>query len=174
MKITISGIALSGKDTTAKLLSEKTGMEVLFSTMKSYARAKGMDILDFEEKVKKDDTGKYDFEMDSWQKEEVAKREDCILDSMLSAYNIPEADVRVWLFAPLEERARRASNRDGISPEEAKKYVENRDKIFRERIQKIYGFDWWNPMLYDICINTAKYRPEEVVGIIMKAMKELK
>lgn len=168
MIIAVSGNAGSGKDTTGDLLGKKLGLRVVKATLKSYAREKKLDILDFEEALKSD---RYDRELDAWQREEVAKG-DCVLVSMLSAYNAPKADLRVWLHAPLETRAGRIAKRDNVPIAKAIEYVSGRDRTFRARIKKIYGFDWWSQDLYDLAINTGRWQSEDVANIIINSLKK--
>lgn len=169
--ITISGNAGSGKDTTAKLLSEKSGFKLIRGTMKTYAKEMGLDILEFEKQYA-GRSEEWDRRLDEWQREAVKKCKDCILVSMLSAYNVPNADLKVFLTAPLEVRAERISKRDKIPEERAIDYVKERDRTFRERIKRIYGIDFWDPKLYDIVIDTSKHKPNEVVQIIMKELEK--
>lgn len=168
MIIAISGNAGSGKDTTGDRVGKKLGLRVVKATLKTYAREKKLDILDFEEALKSD---KYDRELDAWQRDEVAKG-DCVLVSMLSAYNAPHADLRVWLHAPLETRAERIAKRDRIPVAKAIEYVAGRDRTFRARIKKIYGFDWWSQDLYDLAINTGKWQSDGVADIIINSLRK--
>lgn len=168
MIITISGNAGSGKDTTGDLVGKKLGLRVVKATLKTYAAREKLDILGFE---KAGNVEKYDRELDAWQREE-AKRGGCVLVSMLSAYNAPHADIRVWLHAPLDVRAGRIAKRDSIPLAKARKYVAERDGTFRKRIKKLYGFDWWGQDLYDLAINTGKWQSEEVANIIISAIKK--
>lgn len=170
MIITISGSAGSGKDTIGELLAKKLNLKVIKSTMKKYAEKKGIDILEFEKKYAQY-TKEYDKKVDEWQRKEVVKG-DCVLISMLSAYNAPNADLKIWLYCPEKERAKRIAKRDNIPKEKALDYVRERDKIFRDRIKKIYGVDFWDPSLYDLRINTEKNNPKEVVEIILKEVEK--
>jgi cytidylate kinase len=169
MIVAISGSAGSGKDTTGDLLGKKLGLRVVKSTLKTYAKEKGLDILDFEKKYAAE-SSKWDRKLDAWQRDEVRKG-NLILVSQLSAYNAPDADIRVWLSAPEEVRAERLAKRDKIPHAKALAYIESRDREFRNRIKGLYGIDAWDPNMYDLVINTAKWKPAEVVKIIMEAIK---
>lgn len=172
MIITISGNAGSGKDTAGDLLGKKLNLPVIKATMKTFAKERGMDVLEFEKKIKEaGDSPEFDYKLDSWQKEKVKETGDCVLVSMMAAYNFPNADLKVWLHAPENVRAERMSNRDGVSKKKALGYVRARDLVFRKRIKKIYGFDWWAATYYDLVINTEKWLPDQVVEIITTALK---
>lgn len=172
MIITISGNAGSGKDTIGSLLGEKLGLKVLKGTMKTFAREKGIDILEFEREIAKDETGYWDKELDAWQKEEVKKTGDCILVSMLGAYNIPEADLKVWLGGREKVRALRIAKRDKADKNQALGYLQERDRVFRERMKRVYKIDFWDPKFYDLCIDTSDLTPEEIVDKIIKKLNE--
>lgn len=173
MIITISGKPGSGKDTIGNLLGKKLGLKVIKASLKKDAKKKGMDILDFEKKyaIK---FKEYDIKLDAWQKKKVEKDgENCVLISMLSAYNIPHADLKIWLNCPLRERARRISKRDKIPLKRALEYVKERDMVFKNRIRKLYKIDFWDSKFYDLSIDTSKNNPKEVIGTILKRLKEV-
>lgn len=170
MIITISGSAGSGKNTIGDLLGKKLNLRIITSTMKSYAREKGISMLEFE-RMYAQNTEEYDKKMDEWQKKEASKG-DCILISMLAAYNVPSANLKVWLHCSEKERAQRIAKRDNIPEEKALDYVKERDKVFRERIKRIYGIDFWDPSLYNIIVDTEKNSPEEAVRIILKEVEK--
>ena len=170
MIITISGKPGSGKDTIGDLLGKEVELKVIKATLKKNARRKGINILEFEKKYAMK-SNKYDLELDEWQKKHVKAK--CILVSMLSAYNIPDANLKVWLHCPLKERARRISKRDNILLSKAMKYVKERDKVFKTRISKLYGVDFGNQRFYDINIDTSKNNPKQIIGIILKRLKEV-
>ncbi|MCD6229788.1 MAG: cytidylate kinase family protein [Candidatus Diapherotrites archaeon] len=172
MIVTISGNACSGKDSAAEIVSEKMNLKLLKSTMKTLAKENGFDdVLEFEKKHASN-SDEWDKMLDEWQKKEASKG-NCVLVSMLSGINVPEADLKVFLHAPLEERAKRVSKRDGVAIEKSVEYITNRDTVFKERIQEIYGVDFWEFSHYDLVINTQKWSAEQVSGIIVSAAKLL-
>ncbi len=169
MIITISGTTGAGKDTIGKKLSERTGLRIVSASLKKYAREEGIDVLQFS---KKTNIQEYDKQLDEWQKKE-AEKGNCIIISRLSAVLIaPKADLKIWLYAPEEERIRRIKNRD--KKENASEYVRERDLESKERFKNTYGVDYTKQEHYDLCINTGKWTPENVVNIILKAMEETK
>ena len=169
MLVALSGIARAGKNTTAELLSKKLGLPVKRATMKTFAKEQGVGVLEFEHTIASDTSGKWDKKLDTWIKENA---KECIMDGMLSCYDLPHADIKIFLYATEEERAKRTVKDDGVSEKESIAYIRSRDLVFRDRIKKIYGFDWWDHKYYDLCINTGKYNPEQVVEIILKALGE--
>ena len=166
MIIAISGKTASGKDTVAKLLSKKTGFKLLSFSFKDFLKEKySKEVLEFERRLDLN----FDKEFDSWVKKEVLKYKDqnLIVVSRLSAINLLDiADLKIFLYASDDERAKRLAKRENLSLKEAKKLLEERDKVFEERIKKVYGIKYDDPIHYDIIINTTDKDPKEVVDII--------
>lgn len=173
MIITISGNAGSGKDTVADLLAQKTGLKLIKSSLRIFAKEKDIDIMDFERDYTSD-SDYWDRKIDEWQKEEVKKAGDCILASMLAALNIPQADLKVWLDADDEVRAERVCNRDGHDSQKVLDYLQERDQFFRQKTKRIYGIDFWHPKYYDLRIDTSHLTPKAIVDKIIKKLNELK
>jgi cytidylate kinase len=63
--------------------------------------------------------------------------------------------------------------REGISYEEAKKVVENRNKKHIDFIKTHFHEDINNPELYDLIVNTGKLSLEKVVDLIIDASRSL-
>ncbi len=167
MRITISGLACSGKDTVGELLAKELNLKLFKVSMKELAQ--GKDILEFEKSLTTDETDRH---LDEYQKELGKKEDNFVLISRLSAINVPHADVKVWLYAPEEVRASRVSKRDNIPPEKALEYIKERDRTTLERIERIYGIRFDDLRYYDIAINTSRFTPEECVNIIKAAVKK--
>lgn len=173
MGVAIAGAPVSGKDTTADLLSEKTKLPLIKGSLRLFAKDVGIDILDFEKEYA-NDQDKWDKKLDEWQRTQVAKHKETgyILVSMLAARNAPSADLKIWLYAGLEERARRVSKRDNIPSSMAVNYISERENTFLKRMKELYGMNPWSLDMYDMVINTEFWKPEKCVSIILNAMKE--
>lgn len=171
MVITISGNAGSGKDTIGDLLGKKLGLKVIKATMKTFAREKGIDILEFDKEIVKE-AEYWDRKLDEWQKKKVKEVGDCILVSMLGAYNIPQADLKVWLGGKEKVRAERIAKRDETPKEKALRYLKERDEVTRQRWKTLYKIDFWEPKFYDLRIDTSNLTPEEIVAKIIKKLNE--
>ncbi len=170
MIITISGTTASGKDTTAELLSKKLGIKLIRATMKDFAKDLGIDILEFE-KTMASKSDEWDKKLDEWQKNLPKKYKDFILVSRMGALNIPQADLKIFIDASIDERAKRIAERDNIDSSKAKEYLIARDEEFRQRIKRIYGVDPYDMKHYDVKIDTTNMTPEEVVEAIIKELE---
>ena len=85
-----------------------------------------------------------------------------------------EADLRVWLQAPLEARAKRIFQRE---PDKHAGYESvlyrtlQRDEQNRKRYLEVYGIDINDRNDFDIIINTEKLTAEQVSSLIVAAAR---
>jgi len=70
---------------------------------------------------------------------EAAKRGNVVLDSWTMPWLLKEG-FKIWLDASEDVRARRISSRDGISLDEAYKYLREKEKRTISIYRKLYGF----------------------------------
>ena len=173
MGIAVAGTPVSGKDTSAELLSKMTGLPLIKGSLRLFAKDTGLDILDFEKEYSQEQD-KWDRKLDEWQSKQVEqhKKTGYVLVSMLAAKNAPKSHVKVWLYCGLNERSKRVSKRDNIPLSMAEGYVSERDKTFLARMKKLYNINPWSLDMYDLVINTEFWNPEQVVSLIVAAMKE--
>ncbi|MBI2079274.1 cytidylate kinase family protein [Candidatus Micrarchaeota archaeon] len=167
MIITISGLAGSGKDTLGKELAEELGFRKLSPTFKDLAKKEGVSLIDFQKKAATDSD--IDKKFDRYLKGESAKQ-DCVVTTWLGPWML-DADLRVYLFAPMKVRAERLARRDKISIEEATEHIKEREEQNRKRYLKVYGIDIYDTSNFDICLNSGKYSPKELCEIILNLIK---
>lgn len=103
----------------------------------------------------------------------LAKEQDFIVmgrcaDSVLINNHIPH--ISVFITAPIEKRAKRIMELEGISYKKAVKRLAKRDAK-REHFYRFYtGKIWGNASNYDLCINSASYGIQESVDLILRVI----
>lgn len=104
----------------------------------------------------------------------LSQKGNVIFDGKLSIFMIKNANPKIWLNCSLEERAKRAAQRDNISHEEAISIVRKRQETEREEWKKIYGQDSWDQEKEaDIVIDTTNISPEEIAEQIISQITKL-
>jgi len=171
VKITISGPPGSGTTTIAKKISEELEIPLVSAgnLFRKLARERGMTVEEF---------GRYaesnpdiDMLIDRTQKEEAASLDRCVVEGRLSGWIVDNATLKVLIFADDKVRFERIAKRERKSVEVARQETISRENIERERYRKYYGIEIENWSIYDLIINSTSFKPEEVVGIILKALE---
>ena len=171
MRIAISSRSGCGNTTVTKLLSEKLGYPMINFTFRQMAEERGMEFWDFCRLAETDYN--IDKELDRRQVEMAMALPDCVLGSRLAIWMLRDADLKVYLTASAETRASRILKREGGTFEERYNQTVNRDNHDSARYMKIYGIDNTKAEeVADIVIATDDKSPEEIVDIIIKAVKE--
>jgi cytidylate kinase len=170
MIITIGGPAGSGTTTAAKVLSEKLDVPYLStgSIFRDMAKEKGMSVLEFS-KYAENNTD-IDKEIDRRQAEIAYETGDIVVEGRLSAYFI-EADLKIWLTAPLEVRAERVHDREKKSIEQAAREIKIREESEASRYMEIHKIDIHDYNIYDVIINSDSFSPESISQIITDILK---
>ena len=172
MIITIGGKIGAGKTSVAKALAEKLGLKHVSAGMlfRKLAEERKMSIEEFSKLAERDES--IDKLIDEKQRE-LAKQGNVVVDGRLSAAML-DADLKVFLTAPLEIRAERVSERENKSYELALHEIKLREESEIKRYKKIYGIDMNDISLYDLVINTAKFDVDDIVEIIYAAANNIK
>jgi len=174
MKIAISGFVGTGKTATAakvkELLAEKGIVaEVIIPTFKDIAKEKGIDLMEVQRMAEKDPS--FDKVFDSQTLKMAAKAKNAIIASWLAVWIIKDADLKVFLYTPFEEKVRRIAERDGFNEAKAKKHIVEREEMNRKRYIKVYGIDITDYSAADVCINTSKFNVEGVARNIVSILE---
>lgn len=174
MKIAISGFVGTGKTATAAKVKEllaKKGVEaeVIIPTFKDIAKEKGVDLMEIQKMAEKDPSFDKVFDKQTLKMAENAKN--AIIASWLAVWIIKDADLKVFLYTPFEEKVKRISARDGFNKDKAKKHIIEREDMNRKRYKKVYGIDIADYSAADICINTSRFDVGGVAGNIVSALK---
>jgi cytidylate kinase len=169
MIVTIGGPIGSGKTTVAQAVAEKFGFTHVSAgvVFRELAREKGITLEEFSKLA--EENPEYDKELDARQIELAEKAENAVIDGRLSGL-IMDADLKVWLRASLETRAKRVCEREDKELSEALDDVKNRGDSELKRYKEIYDIDLRDLKPYDIVINTELFSAEEVTSIVEKAI----
>jgi cytidylate kinase len=90
-----------------------------------------------------------------------------ILESRLAGWLAGNrADLRIWLDSPEEIRVDRTSDREEMGAE-----MRVRDVIDVKRYESYYGIDLSDRSIYDLCINTARWTPEDTLELALTAIE---
>jgi len=177
-KITLSGLAGSGKTTIGKLLAKKLSFE--FISLGNFARkiAKNefnMNINEFQNYCY--DHPEIDNEIDNKFKDYCNKTNNLIVDYRLGFYFIKNS-LNVFLDVPENEavnrllKANRTSEFKKQTKDNIRKMMNKRNIQMKDRFIRIYNLDFTDKSNYDIVINTIKYFDiNEIVNIIIKNFK---
>lgn len=169
LRIAISGKSGCGNTTVSTLLSEKLGVKLINYTFRQLAAEKGLTLAQVIEKAKTDDS--FDVYVDNHQVE-LARAESCVLGSRLAIWMLKEADLKVYLYASDDTRAKRILNREGGNLQEIKDFTAMRDSEDSRRYLKLYQIDNNKYDFCDLIIDTANYAPEQIVSIILGELKD--
>ncbi len=166
MRIAISSRSGCGNTTVTKLVSERLGFPMINFTFRQMAKERGVDFWEFCRMAEKD--FEIDKELDRRQVEMAMAVPDCVLGSRLAIWMLEKADLKVYLTASPETRARRIQKREGGTFDERYSETIRRDMNDSARYQKIYGIDNTTPeTVADLVIETDSRSPEEIVSMIV-------
>ena len=167
LRIAISGKSGCGNTTVSSMLARRLGVNLINYTFRNLAKDIGLSLAEIIERAKTDDS--YDRQVDGRQVE-LAREDSCVLGSRLAVWMLEEADLKVFLLADEEVRARRILNREGGNLEEIKAFTAMRDREDSQRYQRLYNIDNNDYSFCQLVIDTACHNPEEIVELILQEL----
>ncbi|MFZ9519364.1 MAG: (d)CMP kinase [Silvanigrellaceae bacterium] len=168
MRIAISGHSGCGNTTATTNVGRALGLTIVNYTFRDLAKELGMSFEDLHKEAP--DNFIFDYLTDL-KCIRAALNENIVLGTRLAAW-LMEADLRIWLHAPLEARARRINKRESekeASYEAVLYKTLKRDDQNRKRYLQLYGLDINDHSDFDITINTEKLTAEQVSSLIVAA-----
>ena len=170
MILTISGPPGSGKSTLSRMLSARLGLELISmgDIFRKCAQDRCMCLEEYGLLARSN--ADIDREIDEMQKRIAKEKDNIILEGRLSGFLV-DADLKVWLKAPLEIRGERIAKRENKSVEAAVKETSEREECERERYLNYYNIDIRDLSVYDLVIDSSKWGPEEISEIVSKAIE---
>ena len=169
IRIAISGKSGCGNTTVSGMLAKTLGVTLINYTFRQLAAEKGMTLAEVIEAAKNDDS--YDKYVDKHQVE-LALAEPCVLGSRLAIWMLKEADLKVYLLASDDTRARRVFNREGGDLQAIKDFTAMRDSEDTRRYKEFYGIDNNDYAFCDLIIDVNEKTPEEIEKIILDKLVE--
>ncbi len=170
MRIAISGKSGCGNTTVSKMVSEALGFVMINFTFRSLAAEQGIEFWEFCKLAEESDA--HDLEVDRRQVEMALAVENCVLGSRLAIWMLKEADLKVYLTATTEERAKRVLKREGGTFSERLAQTTLRDKKDSARYERLYGIDNSDTSIADLVIDTTTLEPDEVATLIIGEAKK--
>lgn len=83
-----------------------------------------------------------------------------------------EDTLHVRIYAPLDLRVERLSERHNISPQVARTQIETSDQARTRYLKRFYKARWDDPELYDVMINTAGLSVETAALMVCKMAEQ--
>ncbi len=167
--IAISGRSGCGNTTVSRLVAEVLGFEMINYTFRTLAEDLGLTFEELSGRAEEDDS--YDKLLDRRQVE-LAGRGSCVLGSRLAVWLLEDADLKVYLKASPEVRARRIMKREGGSFEEKLEETLRRDERDERRYRRIYGIDTADLSIADLIIDTDHCDQHDAARMIIWAFEQ--
>ncbi len=174
MKVTISGPPGSGTTTLARSIAEKHHFELISAgeVFRDLAKERGLSVAEFGELAERDIT--IDALIDVRQKEVAKEKDNIVVEGRLSGWMVEEADLRIWLTAPIACRAKRIANRDGMDEYTAREITLQREESERKRYHNYYKIEIEDLSPYHLVMNSELWSGEALAAIVDLAIGYLK
>ena len=179
--ITVSGRIGSGATTLAQRLSETLGWDILDGgkLMRKINQDLGVSVI---EANKRPDH--FDLEYEERIKKMFKGESHHIIQSHLAGFDAQEIEGIFKILVVCEDlqgsdkaeiRIDRLVNRDGLSVEEAKFEVHERERQHLEKFRRLYADNdqnwvYWDKQYYDLVVNTFSHNTEETLKIALEAI----
>jgi cytidylate kinase len=172
IKIAVSGKSGCGNTTVSKIVADRLGLQFINFTFRSLAQEKGISLSEVLALAAKDDS--WDKEVDSRQIQLARESSGCVLGSRLAIWMLEEADLKVYLTASADIRARRILQREGGNLDEVTAFTAERDRQDHLRYMHIYNIDNDNYQFAHLVINTDYNDPIAIVQMILTEVEKIR
>jgi cytidylate kinase len=171
LTIAISGLHGAGTTTVALALAEAFNLRYISAGMifRQLAEEKGVSLEEFSKIAEQNP--QIDQEIDDRTKRE-AERGDVVIDAYIAGWVARrQADLTIYLQAPLEVRALRIANRESRPYEEILQETQIREQSQQARFHEFYGIDVTDTRLFDLVLNTEPFNAVATISICTAAVK---
>ena len=171
IKIAVSGKSGCGNTTICKMLAATLDLPIINFTFRSLAEEQGLDLQAVLKLAANDDF--WDKEVDTRQIKLARESEGCVIGSRLAVWMLKDADLKIYLTATPEVRAKRIAKREGGSLEDIAHFTAERDRQDHARYLRIYNIDTDKYDFVDMIIDTNDTPPQEIADKIMEKVREI-
>lgn len=161
MIIAVAGPIGVGKSTVAEGLAARLGYRVISGgeVFREIARERGISVTEVNRLAEHDPA--LDRELDQRQAE-LARAGNCVVESRLAGWMV-EADLKVWLRAPVDVRAARVARREGLGVAAARADLTEREHSEWARYKAAYNIDIDDLSPYHLVVDTTHWTAEVIV-----------
>lgn len=167
MRVTISGLSGCGNSTASNNVAKALGLSVFNYTLRNMAHDMGLPFDELHADASK--TNWYDYALDNKILKYSTEHDDFVSGSRLSGWILESPDLRVWLNAAPETRAKRIANRESLDYEAVLEKTLKRDAADVARYKRIYGIDILDHDGFDLVVNTEYLTADQVAALIVSA-----
>ncbi len=174
MRITVSGLPGSGTTSLSRYLAQRHNFTMISAgeVFRECAQKHNMGLAEFGRLAEQDPT--FDKMIDVRQKEIAEEKDNIIVEGRLSGWMVEKADLKIWLFAPINCRIDRIVYRDQIADDEtAKKITIERERCEAGRYSAYYNIDINDLSIYHIILNSEHWGVEDLGTIVDTAIGQL-
>lgn len=175
MRITVSGLPGSGTTSLSRYLAERHGFDMISAgeVFRQLAREHKMELAEFGRLAEEDPS--YDKMIDARQKEIAQTQNNIIVEGRLSGWMVPQADLKIWLYAPIGCRIKRIATRDEVTNEQtAEALTLEREACEAGRYRSYYDIDISDLSIYHLVLDSERWNIEGLGAIVDTAISQLK
>lgn len=164
MIIAIAGPIGVGKTTVARALADRLGYRYISGgeVFREIARERGISVVEVNRLAETDPA--LDREVDRRQRH-LARAGNCVVESRLSGWMV-DADLKVWLRAPVEVRAGRVARREGQATDAALAELVERERSEWARYKAAYNIDVDDATPYHLIVDTTLWPAEAIADAL--------
>jgi len=175
MRITVSGLPGSGTTSLSRYLAERHGITMISAgeVFRQLAHEHSMGLAEFGRLAEQNPT--FDKMIDARQKEIAAERDNIIVEGRLSGWMVENADLKIWLHAPIGCRISRIVTRDHIADRTtAEKITLEREQCEAGRYRLYYDIDINDLSIYHLILNSEHWEVSGLGSIVDTAIAGLR
>jgi cytidylate kinase len=169
--VTIDGPSGAGKGTIADHISKKLMIEHFSASDVFYqiAADRGISHVELAKKAGKE----VDLEVDRRTLQRGLEN-NCVIDSRIASWVLGDySDLKIFVTADLEERAKRIAKREDMELERAIEETEKRDEENSRRYQDYYGIETDELEIYDLVVDNTDLSIEKQNELVEKVLQDV-